>query len=293
MDNLPLELYTLFGNYLCYVDFQSLRSTCKYIWLVPQKKIRDLIIDKLKNHIEKPEKLLDLIGSSESCISGSFILAILYGKDFYNDIDIYEKPRDLGKKNNIYGHSASIIRSDKKSKFSVREYLYKNVGYSGHVTSYGNITRTIRNYGIFQHITIVINLPKLIMDSYDMKLCSNMYYKDKLYIKSWNVLFSRTDVIKPDRLSGLTRKDVRIKSETRMKKYIEKGFYITKHKNYNNMLNYIAAPDKFSEDYDFYEPAGTRTLERFNTGELDTKVLENLGRSDGKKYWQKNINNDY
>ena len=91
--DLPLEIFYHFRDYLCYVDIQALRLTCKYLNELPQKEFKQLLLKKLEKHLVNPQELLDVIDQVGGCISGSFILAVLYDLDFYSNITIYENPK--------------------------------------------------------------------------------------------------------------------------------------------------------------------------------------------------------
>jgi len=259
LTDLPLEIFYHFRDFLCYVDFQSLRFTCHYLHSTPLKDFKKLIAHKLKKHTENPEELLNIVNLSKGCISGSFILAILYDQDFYNDIDIYENfngniPEDIY---NITSFSpfSENISSEKKinldynyqgTKISAYLKQFLNVDPNNNSCGYNIICSCVNNYKIFQHILIPFNLPKFIFNYFDMDICSNMYYNDRLYVKSWDKLFSRIDIIRPDCVLGMTLASInesktRIleKTNTRIIKYNQRGFKITKHPQYDQIFETI------------------------------------------------------
>ena len=254
--NLPLEIFYGFRDLLCYVDFQSFRLTCRTISMVQQKDFKKLLIQKLKLHTDEPEKLLDIIDQTKGCISGSFILAVLYDQNFYNDIDIYENPNTTIPDDVYNITSFSPFSEDESLKsgisidFSCQDtpisnYIRTALNIDPNIDSrgYSMICSCVKNYKIFQHILIPFNLPKFILNYYDIDLCSNMYYGGQLYVKSWDKLFSKVDYLKPNRLIGLkyTEKDILeysivSKLVERKNQYYKMGFVIKLHPNYDKML---------------------------------------------------------
>jgi hypothetical protein len=83
-------------KYLCYVDRISLKFTCHTLNIRISGTILDFIpiikkrLLQFLPSIKEVDKFLHLLSKFGVIISGSFILACLYNKDWFGDIDIYE-----------------------------------------------------------------------------------------------------------------------------------------------------------------------------------------------------------
>lgn len=292
LTDLPLEIFYHIRDFLCYIDFQSLRFTCHYFNSAPPQDFKRLVAQKLKKHTDNPEELLNIIDQAKGCISGSFILAVLYDQDFYNDIDIYENPNTTIPDDVYNITSFSPFSEDESLKsgisidFSCQDtpisnYIRTALNIDPNIDSrgYSMICSCVKNYKIFQHILIPFNLPKFILNYYDIDLCSNMYYGGQLYVKSWDKLFSRTDVTRPDCILGMTyptvnesKNYIAEKTQKRIEKYNQRGFNITKHPQYDAILEVVKKCPSSYPNNDFHERE-IRIVDIFNLENPSNKSI--------------------
>src|SRR5689334_5973949 len=91
---------TLFDNigiivkYISYIDCIMIGFTCKDLhnYIKNNIKFKDIIMRELSKNLmpHDVKTLMNFVKESDAVISGSFILALIYGETWYNDIDIYE-----------------------------------------------------------------------------------------------------------------------------------------------------------------------------------------------------------
>lgn len=230
--DLPDDIFTLLYKYLCYVDSQSLRFTHSRLFTMPQPPFAEIAITKLGRHVKEPEKLCDKILEKKAIVSGSFVLACLYNTAWYNDIDIYE-----GREETKDPYLASVW-DDEYNRNCLGAYLYSLFDGKYHHSTYAPQTYIIRNFGKFQQIIVGMDVKKFIYRTFDLDLCKVAFDGKKLYIKNWDVLFSRKDKIKPNYSIMLFYDHSDNKCAERMHKYNQRGFSITLHPKYDEILQY-------------------------------------------------------
>lgn len=83
---------TLLTYYLCPVDINSCRFTCrKYYNACPPPNYNILIKNELSKYVPYVDEFIENMRKHKCVIAGSFILSILYGGVFdYYDIDVFE-----------------------------------------------------------------------------------------------------------------------------------------------------------------------------------------------------------
>ena len=89
-----IDILNVIADYLPYINNVMISFICKEANFAIKKNISFLqvVINELRKNlsIEETQQFLQHIQNSDSVISGSFILAVIYGETWYNDIDIYE-----------------------------------------------------------------------------------------------------------------------------------------------------------------------------------------------------------
>lgn len=118
----------------------------------------------------------------------------------------------------------------------MEEFGVPNIG------SYDTPSHRVKNYGpTFKHIILPLEPLKYISRSFDLGICKVVFDGDNLFVRHWSKLVEHYDLIKP---SGFimyfyTQPNhyERI-CEGRSEKYTKIGFKITKHHNYEVILNY-------------------------------------------------------
>lgn len=226
-------------HHLCYVDYMALKFTCKklHIGMRDMKDFKRIFINKLaKNFTLKcAVELCTTLQSTKSMVSGSSILDCLYDTEHRNDIDIYTVSDDIYRKMVSHG-------------FINRIEVVDSSGYMHFATNYcmDEEDKTIQIIQV-PPATLVRNpVVTFITSAYDMDLVMNGYDGQTLYIKNWNVLFNRSDFIRPS-MGLLFRHNVEYYKEntnTRLAKYRERGFDIAKHPKYDDMFEKIISMDK-------------------------------------------------
>nr|WIL03435.1 hypothetical protein Cplu_556 [Cedratvirus plubellavi] len=245
MNSLPGELLLCVAEHMCYVDILSLRRTCSYYRdSLPCPNFRKLLVEKLQPYSSDAEKIVQEIDKSGAVIAGSFILHVLYDSVWQpNDIDIFEGSRSWGE----YKYQ--------DMPFCSQMLTFTNMGYVDcHRYEYlpSFLTRMYKSKHekelLFNHIPIGYVSPmRFIYYSFDMDLVKVAYHKGKLYVKNWNKLIQRKDLIVPASLALLGKvtspgerwyKEVALeKMEYRKNKYQERGFSITETDKKEELLD--------------------------------------------------------
>lgn len=237
--NLPKVIWAYIAEYLCYVDRMALKMTSKVMSRV-SLDFKGLVNKKLSKYIDNPDDFCQHLFDSKAVISGSFIIACLYGTDDFNDIDIFDYIED------VYF-----------TQFS--NYLYADCGYKYEGHLYGQVYM-IREFFIggkkIQHISLYLE-PHAYMDkTFDMDICKSYFDGRKLHVKSWQKLWHRTDYIKPNGLLMryyIDNINVEALSQSRIDKYKARGFNIGFHPHYQEIKAAIVNEMEQYEDTRFFK----------------------------------------
>ena len=153
-------------------------------------------------------------------------------------------------------------------------YLYNKFGDAKPYDNrgYNMMVQTIREYkNIFQHICTPIDPFLYIKRSFDLDICKNTFDGNNLYVKDWNKLIERRDIIRPNGYIMLfyecrgTYDDIYSK---RLKKYIDRGFELKKHAKYNEIIEYmkmLSQENTINKNLLNYVADGTLDLESFDS----------------------------
>ena len=250
------DIFTIIENLLCPVDYNSLRFTCKDLNKLEKPNYKNIIKQKLRNHIEDPDDFLNNLSKCNAVISGSFILSCLYDNIDYNNIDIFEY---IPEYENIDYDNIDIFEyipeyenfnfdcsgSYKTTKNNFRRYLYNKFGdeTNCHNLGYDRIKYRNREYkDIFNHICTPIDSLLYIKRSFELDICKNSFNGNNLYIKDWNKLIERRDYIRPSEYTMVFiggRYYNKYLCKSRMQKYENKGFKINRHPKHDKMIKYM------------------------------------------------------
>lgn len=226
-------------SYLCYIDLQSLRFTCKFFHkrtILPN--IRNLIIEKISKYTPNSSDILDVLDEFHCVISGSFMVNILYNADWkFKDIDIYYRdtypePNSHKYKNLLVNKLECLIKGETKNNYN---------GYHTHKIQFKNSHKYV------EFICCPVDVIPLLMKSFDMDICKIMYHDNILCVKNWNKLIQRKDIIVPAGFASfdfITRYDNNYeefcndKLMERYGKYSLRGFNITLHPDYKKIIKF-------------------------------------------------------
>lgn len=223
--NLTKDIWTFISKFLCFVDQMALKRVCKKTSRI-KLDFKKIILDRLSRHIDNPKEFCDQLVYCRAVISGSFIIACLYDTNDYKDIDVFDQQtnRDV-------------------SAFSNYLWKHRKYEYTAHI--YDNVYM-IRNFIVkettIENVIVYIDPIKYINATFDMDICKSYFDGNKLIVKSWDKLIQRRDFIKPNGLlmtyySGDF--NVYQLSIKRMAKYINRGFDITFHPKYEDIVKYV------------------------------------------------------
>lgn len=220
MAMLTKDMWQYIADKLCYVDQYALRCVCKRTAKI-KLDFKAIILERLSRLVDDPEKFCEMLYQTDTILTGSFILACLYNTDNFKDLDTYSN------------------KFDKQYINDWSQYLYSKYPYDSKI--YENVYM-IRDFHLptttLQHIYIWLPPKQYIDYTFDLDISKSHFNGRKLYIKSWSKLLRRCDLIKPN---GLLMKyysqtvDVESLSKKRMKKYINYGFDIQFHPQYNDI----------------------------------------------------------
>lgn len=301
--NFTIDLYDTIGNYLSYIKHYSLLTldyniNNKFVISKFQDNFKSQFCKYLKKFVDDPEEFCSKLKENNCVVSGSFILDCLYDTQFSNDIDIFAK---VPNNDNIdiynaptseYSHFAQV---DEKN-FGFLIYLKKigaanintdvkfnrfNRNHNPHIVV--NITRhslfNTRNYELnnkkIQYIMTTKNPKDFIDNIFDLDICKNYFDGEKLYIKNFAKLDGKYDYHKP--LNGaakyLYQSETDNTAESRMQKYIDRGFNIHKHDKFDEIENSL---NELIENYRNTYNLGNTTMEihNENLGEIYKKLSE-------------------
>lgn len=228
-------------DYLCFIDKFKLKLTCKEYSNI-KLDFKEDFCNKLGKIIDDPQEFCNQMKINNTYIAGSFILDIIYGTEFSNDIDIYESDKNckkysdtqFSKENDIlkflqYIYTLDLKNNDRDSK--------------SEPSIYEGFIYMIRNYElkksgvILQHIILRTDkVKKFISNSFDLDICKNYFDGEKLQIKNLDKLLCKKDYIKPlSLLMEFYAYDEQNCGYTinRMNKYIYRGFDIKKHRDFD------------------------------------------------------------
>jgi hypothetical protein len=244
------DVFLHIENFLCPVDYNSLRFTCKKLNELASPNVLQRIIDKLSKHCEDPIDFLNNLDKHNSILSGSFMLACLYDNIEYHDIDIFEYTSPSNQLNpywtppHLRDYFISDIRSDTTTD-SFRMYLYKTFPSKNPdpVELYSQHCHTLRSYGnIFQHICTCLPPLTYIPRAFDLDICKVAYTGSKLYVKNWTKLIERSDFLRPNGyIMSYYHQNLKLEKiyDTRLEKYEQKGFKIYKHPKHDLIIKYM------------------------------------------------------
>ena len=182
-------------------------------------------------------------------IAGSFILDVLYGTNYSNDIDIY----DGGSGSTGYRDYHFDVQEGIRKPFM--EYLYQldlvvnenNHQHKTYTSWYEGPIYMIRDFMTtksnkkMQHIIVrSTNVMKFIDNSFDLDICKTCFDGEKLYIKNMDKIINKYDFIKPFSIlmvfyASKSGNEQHRYTMERMHKYISRGFNINKHDSYDSM----------------------------------------------------------
>jgi hypothetical protein len=109
----------------------------------------------------------------------------------------------------------------------------------------------VTTYQVFQHIPLPVDPFLYIHKSFDLDICKVIFNGTKLYVKDWMKLITKKDTIRPNVkiLFFYDAFDHDKKHRDRFDKYTNRGFKLTKHKNYNDVMHKISELSKISLCY--------------------------------------------
>ncbi len=223
------DIWIYISELLCYVDQYALRLTSRDFSNIIKQDFKKIIDSELSKHMSDIDDFYQILMISKAVISGSFIIACLYGTSDYNDIDIFD------------------ILDNQENRWSITKlsnYLNTNFKNEIHKMDYG--VYIIRNFNLkditLQHISTRTDSISYIDESFDLDICKSYFDGKKLVVKSWDKLIARLDFIKP---SGLLMQhyanayDILEQSTKRVNKYKGRGFDIKFHPEYYKMTKKV------------------------------------------------------
>ena len=132
-------------------------------------------------------------------------------------------------------------------------------------------------------------IPRFIKNTFDLEICQNIFDGKKLYIKNLNKLIYKYDYIKPNTRFMLNvyqqiEKDEDENTKNRMNKYIERGFDIKLHPQYDYINKFINSTLKLKK-YNLYGHQNCVTDEQYqidhqnniqyvDNGEIDLSIYD-------------------
>lgn len=266
-------------RFLPYIDQVALSFTCRWLHQIGTISFIRVIWGKLSKHVHNPVEFCQKLKETGSVISGSFILSCLYDDAKYSDIDIYESVNCKYRHEDIYEiegfHFNKWLYEKQYTNinpggntfegpiYMIREYAHLQ-NYNWYVkprypkqvqTAYVNYIRKCvekNNIKPIQYIAIrKMPIREFIEFGFDMDICKNIFDGEKLFVKSWNMLFKKKSYILPKSVLmsfyGIN------KDKERMQKYLYKGFDVKLHPNYHKMQKIIfdSQVDLMIEDYGY------------------------------------------
>jgi hypothetical protein len=151
---------SIVAGYLPYIDNISISFTCKNLYLFI-KKNRPSFADIVKKELGKylnNEQLVEffkLMKENKVVISGSFVLAMIFGESWYNDIDIYE---------NIH-HSHKLLNTE-----TINNFINDD--------GYAKIDEMIKEHSSFSYFKGLEGTIAFIKE-YDLTQLTNFLWKNK------------------------------------------------------------------------------------------------------------------
>lgn len=245
-----VDILNTISQYVCYLDIMNIEHVDRWTFKnIKKTEFKQIFCKRMSNVIDNPEMFCKKMKECNVCIAGSFILDVLYGTNFSNDIDIY----DGGSGAKEYRDTDYKDEDDEKC-FSFLKYIYTldlkssedHLKQKSNPSIYEGPIYMIRNYTTsynktLQHIIIRSrDVKKFIDNSFDLDICKTYFDGENLFIKDINKLINKCDEIKPFSILMMyyvlsTGNYQHKLSEERINKYIERGFKISKIKNYDNM----------------------------------------------------------
>ncbi len=275
---LNLDCLSLILFRTSYIDSLSFKLTCKTTKNIKWRNFKDIFIERLLEHHIVPSyevaiKFCDNLYETGAYVAGSFILDCLYNTNYHQDIDIYDQTTFT----NNYVNDRFESFGDDNLRFTqslynldflrvtcscgldtiVRSYLhnsYPNLdnGSNKKVPNPYTIELSKITKDVIQIIPIALTLkenersfiPRFISASFDLEICQCMFNGKNVYIKNINKMINKFDYIKPNTrfMVSVYERDNKledIQTKTRMKKYIERGFDIKLHPQYDEIDNFI------------------------------------------------------
>lgn len=285
-------------SYLCYIDLLNVKLISKNDYQLIKLNFRELFIKRLLQHEVLPnydsaQQFCDKLKETNAIISGSFVLDVLYGTDYHNDIDCYD---------NSYLNDNSIVdgfnNTDYLNVLKFTQYLYE-VDFDC-VNSIGGQYVKIRSFmhssqtpkvrvedekwrrspyvmanvddeKLKQHrhrlqiIPIAMKkgtISHFIRATFDLEICQNYFDGKHVYLKNIDKLTKKYDFIAPNTkfiLSYYVSDIDNSENNTvkRMKKYQERGFNIIKHPLYDKMKedieNIVANARNYERYYNVFQ----------------------------------------
>lgn len=219
----------------------------------------------------------DNLYATGAYVAGSFILDCLYDTNYHQDIDIYDQTNLVGSINeenlmnnrfykfgdgnlrftqSLYELGFKSIGSNSGKNLTLRYFLHKTYeNFDKHIImKYDNQEQFLKTINEkIQIIPISLThfgnersfIPRFISASFDLEICQNTFNGEKLNIKNLDKLIYKYDFIKPNTRFMLAiyphnfNEHKNTLTETRMKKYIERGFNIKPHPDYDEIDNFI------------------------------------------------------
>lgn len=270
-------------SYLGYLELLNYRSTSKDNYANIKLDFREFFIKKLLQLRVIPDKQSALqfcnkLKETGACVAGSFILDILYGTSFSNDIDIYDKSLKDERRQD-YRMSDWFNGFEDNSKLQFTKYLYQG-GFESISAQLGpdviirpyvhkSLAPEIKDrFGIkddkplwkvlnlqqskeIKHYIQIIpifmekgDISQFIKATFDLEICQNYFDGERVYLKNLDKLIKKTDYIKCNTKFFFSiyqdAKDISEETTTkRIEKYRSRGFDIQYHPQYDQMKQEI------------------------------------------------------
>ncbi len=254
---LNTNVYSIISQYLCFFDRIKLKLTNKYAFNCVKLNFKDDFCKKMSNIVDNPFEFCEQMKINNTYVSGSFILDVIYNTDCAGDIDIYEGD---DKCTEYYDCDFRLDNIKYSNRLKFLQYMYTldldnfSNGTKSDFTSYNGPIYLIRNYKTkksntqIQHIVVRSkNVDKFIENSFDLDICKNYFDGEKLKIGYLDKILTKKDYIRPlsllmefyvDMNDGDNNNQHTLTYE-RMKKYIDRGFDIKKHPNFDKIYKHI------------------------------------------------------
>lgn len=252
-----IDILNTISQYVCYLDYIKIKRINYWIFKNIKKiEFKQIFCNRMSDIIEDPEIFCKKMKECNIYIAGSSILDVLYGTNFSNDIDIY----DGGSGSEKY-LDVRYENDNSDTRFPFLKYIYTlnlktdDTGCKASSSIYEGPIYMIRNYAVthnktLQHIIVRSkDVKKFIDNSFDLDICKTCFDGENLFVKNMDKLIHKHDEIKPFSVLMMyyvfsMDKHQHKLTEERMKKYISRGFNISKNKNYEQMygdlINHIS-----------------------------------------------------